>query len=366
LKREAQDLIDAFYERKDAPAGAVTVNDYFRGWLDRHPRSERTDVSYDQRVRYVLEVELGERKFRDWPIVDVRRAQAVDLLDVMLRVQGRAVGGARGVLRVLSAMWQDAIDDGHDIAGNPFMGVKVRSNDRRVQKATKLTRIWTWDQMHALCAAAALPVQHDPARLAPELRESMIKRWRLMNRWRAVYGEPMLRTFAGTGARLGEVLPLERGDLKLGDGLCGEQGCTMEGPHLHVRKTTWRLKVTDGTKTDHGEADAGRVTPLGPSLVSLLAGLPPRIDTRLLFPTVTGSLFSDGNFYRDVWRPAAATSGVPATPHEFRHSYVSLMRAAGVDPADLAAWTGHTVLTATTRYVHSTGGSLGMAREALG
>jgi integrase len=170
--------------------------------------------------------------------------------------------------------------------------------------------------------------------------------------------------FADCGPRLGEVLPLERGDVQLGE-RC-EEGCELAGPHLHIRRTAWRGRVSEGTKTDHGEAAPGRATPLPPVLAGMLAGLPRRIDTRLLFPTVSGRLFTDRNFYRDVWAPARAGSGVGATPHEFRHSYVSLMRAAGVDPADLAAWTGHSVLTATAHYTHATGGSASAARRAVG
>ncbi len=39
--------------------------------------------------------------------------------------------------------------------------------------------------------------------------------------------------------------------------------------------------------------------------------------------------------------------------HELRHSWVTHLRAAGVDPADLAAASGHSVETATKRYVHA-------------
>jgi hypothetical protein len=47
------------------------------------------------------------------------------------------------------------------------------------------------------------------------------------------------------------------------------------------------------------------------------------------------------------------------------HSHVSLMRAAGVDPAHLASWTGHSVLTATTVYTHAVGDVSGVARAAI-
>jgi hypothetical protein len=47
-------------------------------------------------------------------------------------------------------------------------------------------------------------------------------------------------------------------------------------------------------------------------------------------------------------------------------TYVSLMRAAGVDPAHLAEWTGHTVLTATVSYTHAVGDVSDIARRAVG
>ena len=47
-----------------------------------------------------------------------------------------------------------------------------------------------------------------------------------------------------------------------------------------------------------------------------------------------------------VWRPARRASGLECTPQDFRHSYVSNLSAVGIDVADLADITGHTVETA--------------------
>jgi hypothetical protein len=47
------------------------------------------------------------------------------------------------------------------------------------------------------------------------------------------------------------------------------------------------------------------------------------------------------NFYRDVWRPAKAASGIDCSPHDFRHSWVTNLAAAGLDEADLADVAGH-------------------------
>lgn len=337
LKREAQDLIDAFYDTDRTPA-TVTVGTYFKGWLDRHPRSERTDKGYDGKVRAVLDVKLDGRLLRDWPLGEVEVRQADDLVDYMLREQGRAVNGVRGVLRVLSAMWQDARRDGNRMPGNPWMGLRIRAADRRVTKPPRKTYTWTWEQMHEFAMACG--------------------------RY-----EPMVRTVSDCGLRIGELFPLERGDVF--DGECGDPDCwfTQKGiarPHLHVHRSAWRRRVQDGTKIDHGEAYAGRETPVAPGLAVMLDGMPKRIDTRLLFPTLDGEVW-DRDFYRDVWEPARKATGMwTAKPHDFRHSYVSLMRAAGVDPADLAYWTGHTVATATARYTHSTGASVDVALGAVG
>jgi integrase len=72
------------------------------------------------------------------------------------------------------------------------------------------------------------------------------------------------------------------------------------------------------------------------------------------------------DFYEE-WKRAVTAAGFPeARPHDFRHTYVSLMRAAGVDPAHLAEWTGHTVLTATVSYTHAVGDVSDIARRAVG
>jgi hypothetical protein len=46
-------------------------------------------------------------------------------------------------------------------------------------------------------------------------------------------------------------------------------------------------------------------------LHDLLRALPPRIDTRLLFPTERGRLWQNVQFYREVWYKARAAAGMP-------------------------------------------------------
>jgi site-specific recombinase XerC len=66
-------------------------------------------------------------------------------------------------------------------------------------------------------------------------------------------------------------------------------------------------------------------------------------DRELHFTTRTGRMWRERNFYRDLWCPAQEASGLDIRPHECRHSYVTHLRAAGVNDADLAEVVGHQV-----------------------
>ena len=71
--------------------------------------------------------------------------------------------------------------------------------------------MWTFEQMHEFAAAAGR------LRTTKTIDSKGRKlRWRgpcALDRWRAVYAEPMIRTVSDAGLRLGELLPIERTDL---------------------------------------------------------------------------------------------------------------------------------------------------------
>ncbi len=77
-------------------------------------------------------------------------------------------------------------------------------------------------------------------------------------------------------------------------------------------------------------------------------------------------MWRERNFYRDVWGPAQQASGLDIRPHECRHSYVTHLRAAGVNDADLAEIAGHRVETMLARYVHAMGGGYKVVRQEIG
>jgi integrase len=319
LKREAQRAIDEAYGLSDRPD---TVGEYVAIWTTRHPRSERTNATNGHRIGRVLEVEVEGIPLKQWPLRELRRRHALALVDHMLRVQGRATTGVVGILRSLSAMAEDAITD--EVADlNPFKGVRIRANDPRAKKKRRPIRVFSFEEMHRFAKAAG-------------------------------DYEALVRVFTDTGMRLGEVLPLRREDF--------------DGETLKVRRTAHEGTILEGTKTDHGEHDAGRTVPIPATLAWMIEA---QIqlngeDCDLLFTTPTGRMWRERNFYRDIWKPTQRASGIDIRPHECRHSYVTHLRAAGINDADLAEIAGHRVETMLARYTHAVGQSFPAVRIIVG
>lgn len=318
-KSEAQRAIDEAYGLSDRPD---TLGEYFATWTDRHPRSERTNATNEHRIGRVASVEIEGIPLKDWPLRELRRRHVLALVDHMLRTEGRATTGAVGILRALSAMAEDGITD--EVCDfNPFKGVRIRANDPRVKKKPRPIRVFSFEEMHRFAKAAG--------------------------RYEAI-----VRTFTDTGLRLGEVLPLRRDDF--------------DGEMLKVRRTAHEGVVLDGTKTDHGEQDAGRVVPVPATLGWMLEAEInlTGIESELLFTTPSGRMWRERNFYRDVWKPTQEASGLDIRPHECRHSYVTHLRASAVNDADLAAIVGHRIETMLARYTHPIGGAFGTVRHEIG
>ena len=207
----------------------------------------------------MLDVEIEGIALRDWPLRELRRRHTLALVDHMLKNEGRATTGAVGILRALSAMAEDAITD--EVADlNPFKGIRIRAGDPRAKKKRRPIRVFSFEQMHAFAKAAG-------------------------------DYEAMVRVFTDTGMRLGEVLPLRREDFN--------------GEILKVRRTAHEGRVLDGTKTDHGEQDAGRTVPVPATLAWMLEAQIQTSDPNcdLLFTTPTGRMWRERNFYRDIWPP---------------------------------------------------------------
>lgn len=320
LKRDAQQAINTAYETAArAPLAGPTVRAYVPTWLTRHPRAERTNHTNERRIRRMLDVDVGGVLLGDVPVAELEPLHMHRLIDYMLVTEGRARTGALNVLSSFSAMLTDAVAD-RDAVRNPLWGVKIRQTDPRIRKGKREIRVWSWEEMHRLAEHSACPA--------------------------------MIRVMSDCGLRLGEVLALERRHWR--------------GDRLEIRQTVWRRQIMAGDKTSHGQEHGGRVVPVPPDLERLLRDMPRRIDSPFLFPDPKGRVWRENNWRRDFWEPARRAAGVDATPHELRHSWVSLLRAAGVDEADLAQIAGHTVQTMRSTYVHALGRSFEAVRGAVG
>jgi integrase len=342
LKRDAQDAIDAAYDRENTRPARMTdtLGGYAALWPSVHPRSKRTNDENKWRIGVVLAMEIEGVELRHWVMSDVRRRHAL-AVQANLLDQGRAAEGATGILRAMSAMTNDAIDD-EVCETNPWLRLGVRVTDPRVQRAPRAKRMWSIEQMHGFAAAAA--------RVRDDERDEPTE----LERWRRVYVEPMIRVLSDCGLRLGELTPLESSDLRPG--------------WLRVGRTSHEATTQAGTKTTHHlPADQqGRDVRVPPSLEAMLHAMPRRIDTPLLFSTPTGLVWRERNWRRDVWAPAQKATGLDPRPQEFRASWESIMRAAGVDPADLALYAGHSVATANSRYVQPLDRSAERVRAVMG
>jgi integrase len=346
LKGDAQRAID---EALDRLHGGVALPErigaYFESWLRHHPRSPRTNETNAERVSHVLDVEIDGRALRDWEFDELRRRQVLALLDHMLRVEGRAAEGARGILSVFSAMAEDAIGD-EAATQNAFIGIRLRRSDPRIRKPPKKIRIWSFEQMRAFAIGgrpevrAAIPRPRDPRTKG---RYKQKERFYPPNDY-----EALLLTPGFTGLRLGEFLALERSGY--------------DGRSLRFEFSAHEGELVGSSEQKNHE----RTVPVPPALAELIDRRPPRIDTGLLFPTPRGNLWRERNFYRDVWVPAQVATGLDPTPHEFRHSYVTHLVAAGVNQADLAKIAGHTVETMISVYTHALDRSHDQIREVIG
>jgi integrase len=331
-KADAQRAIDQALEQlRGTSWPRERVGAYFQSWLLLHPRSERTNKTHAERISRALEIEIEGRPLAEWKFDELRRHQVLLLLDHLLQVEGRAAEGARGIIAACSAMAEDAIGDDAAVQ-NAFSGVRLRANDPRIRKPRRTVRIWSFEQMRRFArggqpevrAATRRPLDRSMARYSGRERFYPERDY-----------EAVLLTPGLTGLRLGEVLGLRAREF---DGRTFHPHCSAHEGEL----------VASSAQKNHE-----RSVPVPPTLAGLIARLSHPAESEFLFPTPTGKLWRERNFYRDVWTPAKLATGLDPTPHELRHSYVTHLRAAGIDDSDLALVVGHSVETMVSVYVHA-------------
>jgi integrase len=141
------------------------------------------------------------------------------------------------------------------------------------------------------------------------------------------YG-PMIRFAAATGLRPEEWAALERQDVDRARGVVRVARTHVEGVTKPYAKTSASV----------------REVPLSARAIAALDAVPPRLDTRLVFPGPRGAHVNLRNFRRREWHPAIEAAGIePRRIYDLRSTFASQALAAGVSVFELARIMGTSV-----------------------
>lgn len=263
--------------------------------------------SYEAVLRLHVEPELGGLNLQD-----VQRRDIQALADRLL-ADGKDPSTVRNVLMPLRVLFRRAIEDG-DVEVNPCGGLRLPAvrgrRDRIVSPA------------QAADLLAALPSADRPI-------------WAL-----ALYA----------GLRRGELMALRWADVDLAGGV------------IRVERS-WDAK--EGPVEPKSRAGRRRV-PIAGALRDILAEHKLDSSSDLVLARPDRKPFDSGSVISRARRICENTELQPITLHEARHTFASLMIAAGVNARALCAYMGHASVTITyDRYGHLMPGNEDEAAELL-
>jgi hypothetical protein len=130
---------------------------------------------------------------------------------------------------------------------------------------------------------------------------------------------------------------------------------------LRSRVTVCETAIDVGGKITFGEPK----TPKSKRIIPLARSIMREVEQHLgeyvapgpealIFTSAAGTPLYRGTFWPSVWKPAVRAAGLDGLRvHDLRHTYVSLMVAAGANPKEVSTWAGHSSVSFTLdRYGH--------------
>jgi integrase len=148
---------------------------------------------------------------------------------------------------------------------------------------------------------------------------------------------PLVVFAAETGLRTNEWVALERRDID------------RTGPALLVQR-----RYADSTLTPYPKTvGSRRRVPLSARALAALDRLPPRLDTKLVFPAARGGYIGLDGWRTRHWYPALEAAGIEQRgPYQLRHTFATEALAAGISIFELARVMGTSVKMIDRTYGH--------------
>ena len=266
--------------RRRSVGGRMTCAEFCAFWLKQYPRGAGAT-----RRTYRYGVKDFSEAFTRVRLADVDRLSA----------RAWALKAPQSNVRVVRAMFNDAINDGVHPGPNPFANLRLEQS--RGRKDLVALTVGELDTL----AETSLRVGGG---FGPTFRA-------------------MILFSAYVGLRPGEMFALERGDVGRDE--------------VRIRRSL------DGTGTIKAPKNGQeRVVVLPPPARDALAEVPARLDVPWLFVTPRSRRFAKSSLYY-YWNPVRAAFGRPGMDYyELRHFCATHLLELGVSHADVAVQLGHT------------------------
>ncbi len=266
--------------RRRAVGGRMTCGEFAQVWLDEYPRGAGAT-----RRTYRYGLKTFAKEFAQLRLAEMDR----------LAARAWALRSPQSNVRVVRAMFNDAINDGLHPGPNPFANLRLEQSRGR-KDLVALTR----DELDEL-AEIPLRVHGD---FGPILRA-------------------MILFSAYVGLRPGEMFALERADVGRDE--------------VRIRRNLDGTGVVKAPKNGRE-----RVVVLPPPAREALSSVPVRLDVPWLFLTPRSRRFSKSSLHY-YWNPVRAAFGRPGMDYyELRHFCATHLLELGVSHADVAVQLGHT------------------------